>query len=188
MTALRKKRMTVNEFLPWAKQQPERFELFDGVPLAMSPERVVHGDTKYRAARAFDAAIAKARVPCRFVLDSAAVRIDVGNSYQPDVLVYCGDPLPGDALEVPAPVIVVEILSPGNAITDLRDKLQGYFRVASIHHYLIVDPDKRLVIHHTRGRDDTVGTRIITSGQITLDPPGLGMNVTDFFGPLSVAT
>ena len=115
MTALRKEQMTVNEFLPWAKQQAERFELFDGVPLAMSPERVIHGDTKYRAARTFDGAIAKARVPCRFVLDSAAVRIDAKNSYQPDVLVYCGDPLPGDALEVPRPVIVVEILSPGNA-------------------------------------------------------------------------
>jgi len=183
MTALRKERMTVNEFLPWAKQQPERFELFDGVPLAMSPERVIHGDTKYRAARAFDAAIAKARVPCRFVLDSAAVRIDARNSYQPDLLIYCGDPLPGDALEVPAPVVVVEILSPGNAITDLRDKLQGYFRVASIQHYLVIDPDKRLVIHHMRGRDDVVATRIVTTGQIVLEPPGLVLTVADFFSP-----
>ena len=182
MVALRKERMTVKEFLPWARQQPERWELFDGVPMAMSPERVIHGDTKYRAARAFDGAIAKARVPCRFVLDSAAVRIDARNSYQPDVLIYCGEPLSGDAVEVPAPVVVVEILSPGNAITDLRDKLQGYFRVASIHHYLVVDPDKRLVIQHTRGQDDVVTTRIVTSGEIALDPPGLSLAVVDFFG------
>ena len=188
MTALRKEQMTVSEFLPWAKQQAERFELFDGVPLAMSPERVIHGDTKYRVARAFDGAIAKTRVPCRFVLDSAAVRIDTRNSYQPDVLVYCGEPLPGDALEVPAPVIVIEVLSPGNAITDLRDKLQGYFRVASIQHYLVIDPDKRLVIHHSRGHDDVVTTRIATAGQIGLDPPGLTLTVADFFGPASVQT
>ncbi|HYA06376.1 MAG TPA: Uma2 family endonuclease [Xanthobacteraceae bacterium] len=183
MVALRKERMTVKEFLPWARQQPERWELFDGVPMAMAPERVIHGDTKYRAARAFDGAIAKARVPCRFVLDSAAARIDARNSYQPDVLVYCGEPLSGDAVEVPAPVVVVEILSPGNAITDLRDKLQGYFRVASIHHYLVVDPDKRLVIRHTRGQDDVVTTRIVTSGEIALDPPGLSLAIVDFFGP-----
>jgi len=181
MTALRKPEMTVNEFLPWAKQQAERFELFDGVPLAMSPERVIHGETKYRAARTFDGAIAKARVPCRFVLDSAAVRIDAKNSYQPDVLVYCGDPLPGDALEVPAPVIVVEVLSPGNAITDLRDKLQGYFRVASVQHYLVIDPDKRLVIHHSRGQDEVVATRIVTAGDIALEPPGLRVAIADFF-------
>ena len=183
MVALRKEQMTVNEFLPWAKQQPERWELFDGVPMAMSPERVIHGDTKYRAARAFDDAIATARVPCRFVLDSAVVRIDSRNSYQPEVLVYCGEPLSGDTLEVPEPVIVVEVLSPGNAITDLRDKLQGYFRVASIQHYLVVDPDKRLVIHHTRGDGDVVGTRIVTTGRIALDPPGLTLNVSDLFGP-----
>ena len=183
MVALRKERMTVGEFLPWASQQPERWELFDGIPVAMSPERVIHGDTKYRAARAFDDAIAKARVPCRFVLDSAAVRIDARNSYQPDLLVYCGDPVAGEAVEVPNPVVVVEVLSPGNALTDLRDKLQGYFRIASIRHYLVVDPDKRLVIHHTRGPDDAVGTRIVTAGQISLDPPGLSLSVSDFFAP-----
>jgi Uma2 family endonuclease len=185
MVALRKERMTVAEFLPWAKQQPERWELFDGVPMAMSPERVIHGDTKYRAARAFDEAIGKARIPCRFVLDSAAVRIDASNSYQPDVLVYCGEPISGNAVEVPEPVIVVEVLSSGNAITDLRDKLQGYFRVASIQHYLIVDPDKRLVIHHARGEDDAVSARLLTAGQIALDPPGLTSAVADFFASAS---
>jgi Uma2 family endonuclease len=185
MVALRKEQMTVNEFLPWAKEQSERWELFDGVPMAMSPERVIHGDTKYRAARAFDNAIASARVPCRFVLDSAAVRVDARNSYQPDLFVYCGDPISGDALEVPNPIIVVEVLSPGNAITDLRDKLQGYFRVPSIQHYLVIDPDKRLVIHHARGHDDAVGTRIVTTGQITLDPPGLSLTVSDLFAPIA---
>jgi Uma2 family endonuclease len=182
MVALRKERMTVNEFLRWAKQQPERWELLDGIPMAMAPERVIHGDTKYRAARAFDDAIAKAQVPCRFVLDSAVVRIDARNSYQPDLLIYCGEPLPGDALEVPNPVVVVEVLSPGNAMTDLRDKLQGYFRVESIQHYLIVDPDKRLVIHHARGQDDVVSTRILSEGIIGLDPPGLMLSVAVFFG------
>ncbi len=181
MAAPRKERMTVNEFLPWAKQQPERWELFDGVPMAMSPERIVHGDTKYRTARAFDAAVAKARVPCRFVLDSAVARVNARNSYRPDLLVYCGDPISGGALELPNPVLVVEVLSPGNAATDPRDKLQGYFRVPSIMHYVIIDSDKRLVIHHTRGRDEVIGTRIVTSGPLTLDPPGLALSVADFF-------
>src|SRR5580700_450760 len=181
MVALRKEQMTVNEFLRWAKQQPEQWELLDGIPTAMSPERVFHGDTKYRAARTFDGA--HARVPCRFVLDSAAVRIDARNSYQPDVLIYCGEPVAGDAVEVPNPVIVVEILSPGNAMTDLRDKLQGYFRVASIQHYLIIDPDKRIVIHHSRAQGGVLGTQIVSSGAMTLNPPGLTVSVADFFGP-----
>ena len=91
-------------------------------------------------------------MPCQFLLDSVAVRIDRHRSYQPDALVYCGEPLPDDALEVPNPIVVVEVLSPSNAMKDLRDKLVGYFQVPSIMHYLIVDPDDRLVIHHARGR------------------------------------
>jgi Uma2 family endonuclease len=173
MVAVRKALMTVDEFLPWAAGQPERWELFDGAAVSMSPERVIHGDTKYSAARALDDAIRRAGVPCRFVLDSAAVRIDARNSYQPDLLIYCGEPVSSDATVIPEPIVVVEILSPGNAIRDLRDKLQGYFRVQSIRHYLVIDPDKRIVIHHARRDDDEIVTRIISEGDIPLDPPGV---------------
>jgi Uma2 family endonuclease len=148
----------------------------------MSPERVIHGETKYRTARALDDAIAQAGVPCRFVLDSAAVRIDAGSGYQPDVMVYRGEPVSGDALVIPNPVIVVEVLSPGNAIKDLRDKLQGYFLVASIQHYLVVDPDKRMIVHHARGQDDMVATRIVSEGSIALEPPGLTLALAAIFG------
>ena len=173
--------MSVDEFVPWAELQPERWELLDGTPMAMSPERIIHGDTKYRIARALDDAIAEARVPCRFVLDSAAVRVDQRSLYQPDALVYCGEPLPGDAWEIPNPVVVLEVLSPGNAMTDLRDKLQGHFRVPSVQHYLIVDPDKRLVIHHARGGTDAIATRIVSEGAIRLDPPGIDLAVQELF-------
>jgi len=182
MTALRKPLMTVEKFLVWAQKQPDDWELFDGIPVAMAPERVVHGRTKYRIARAFDDAIAAAGLQCEVVLDSAAVRIDARNSYQPDALVYCGEPVSGDAVLVRDPIIVVEVLSPGNALKDLRDKLQGYFRVASIQHYLIVDPDKRLLIHHARGAGDVVNTRIINEGGLSLDPPGLTLSTADLFG------
>lgn len=182
MTALRKQAMSVDEFLAWAERQPGRWELLEGIPTAMSPERVVHGDVKYRVARALDAAIAKAKVPCRFVLDSAAVRIDQRSLYQPDAMVYCGEAVSGDALEIPNPVVVFEVLSPGNAMTDLRDKLQGYFRVASIQHYLIADPDKRIVIHHARGSGDVIATRIVSEGVLRLEPPGIEVTVGELFG------
>jgi Uma2 family endonuclease len=175
--------MTVDEFLAWAETQDGRWELYDGVAVAMAPERIIHGDVKFQVAQALRAAIATAGVPCRSVLDSAAVRIDKHRSYQPDALVYCGQPLPGDALEVPNPVVVVEVLSPSNAMKDLRDKLVGYFQVPSIVHYLIVDPDDRLVIHHARGDSDAITTRIVRAGPLKIDPPGIELPMTDFFPP-----
>jgi Uma2 family endonuclease len=180
MTALRKQHMSVDEFITWAVQQPDRWELVDGLPVAMSPERVIHGDVKYHVARALDGAIAKAGLQCRFVLDSAAVRVDARTLFQPDALVYRGEPVAPEALEVPNPVIVIEVLSPSNATTDLRDKLQGYFRVPSVHHYLVVDPDKHLVIHHARG-EDAIATRIFTDGSIRLEPLGLELPFSELF-------
>ena len=133
-------------------------------------------------ARALDSAIAQSGVPCRFVLDSAAVRVDAKNLFQPDALVYCGEPVSPDALEIPNPVIVVEVLSTGNAMTDLRDKFLGYFRVPSIQHYLIVDPDKKLVIHDARGEGDAISTRIARNGVLRLDSPGIELMVAELFG------
>jgi Uma2 family endonuclease len=180
-TALRKHLMSADEFLVWAERQGEHWELFDGIPVAMSPERVIHGEVKYRVARALDEAIAKSGVPCRFVLDSAAVRIDARSLYQPDALVYCGEPVPGDAIEIPNPVVVFEVLSPSNAATDLRDKLQGYFRVPGLQHYVIVDPDKRLVIHHARAQGDVVASRILSEGELRFDPPGIAFPIEALF-------
>lgn len=183
MTALAEKRMTVDEFYAWAAEQPGRWELFNGVPVAMAPERVIHGRSKSRLVRAFEEAIGRAGLSCEFLIDSAAVRIDRYQSYQPDGMVICGEPPSGGAIEVANPAIVVEILSPGNALKDMRDKLQGYFRVPSVQHYLIIDPDKTLVIHHARGEGDAVTTRMISEGSLALEPPGLTLPVATLFGP-----
>lgn len=181
MTALRKQNMSVEEFLPWAAAQAGKWELIDGAPMAMSPERVIHGDVKYRVACTLDDAIARAKIPCRFVLDSAAVKIDAHNSFQPDVMVYYGEALPPDTLVVPNPLIVVEVLSPSNALRDLRDKLAGYFTAPSIAHYLIVDPDKCMIIHHQR-RGGEIVTHIVRDGAVKLDPPGMGVAVGEILG------
>jgi Uma2 family endonuclease len=75
----------------------------------------------------------------------------------------------------------VEVLSPGTQVTDLRDKLRGYFTVPSVHHYLIVDPEKQMVIHHARGEGDALQTRLLSAGELRLSPPGLSVAVPSFF-------
>jgi len=97
------------------------------------------------------------------------------------LLVYCGTKLVPTAVEVPAPVVIVEVLSPSTRRIDTSDKLAGYFRVPSVAHYLIVDPDKPLVIHHARGSGDTILTHVVTQGTIDLDPPGLAVPLADIY-------
>jgi Uma2 family endonuclease len=70
------------------------------------------------------------------------------------------------------PLIVVEVVSPSSVSRDSGSKLEGYFRLASVRHYLIVTTRDRAVIHHQR--DDAGGiTCIIRDGPIRLDPPGI---------------
>lgn len=174
--------MTVDEFLVWGQARDEgRYELQDGVVIAMSPERVIHTETKAATWAALREAIARAGLPCHALPDGATVRVADKTAFEPDALVYCGDKAPPHAMEIPNPLIVVEVLSPGTLLRDLRDKLSGYFTVPSIQHYLIIDTDKRMVIHHARADAGKLLTRIATEGGITLDPPGLELPLAAIF-------
>jgi hypothetical protein len=57
----------------------------------------------------------------------------------------------------------------------------GYFELPSVAHYLIVHPAKRSVIHHRRETTGGIATRILSSGKIQLDPPGLSVLVEEFY-------
>jgi Uma2 family endonuclease len=58
--------MSVAEFLVWAQDQDKgRFELLDGQPVAMAPERAEHVEAKLNAANALTAAIGRAGIPCK---------------------------------------------------------------------------------------------------------------------------
>jgi Uma2 family endonuclease len=174
--------MTVDEFLPWAEAQERgRYELHDGQVIMMSPERAAHWKVKLNAVIALRDAVKAAGLSCHAVPDGATVRISPRTAFEPDALVYCGEEVPDHSLEVPNPVIVVEVLSPGTQVTDLRDKLRGYFTVPSVHHYLIVDPEKQMVIHHARGDGDALQTRLLSAGELRLKPPGLSVAVPSFF-------
>ena len=173
--------MTVDAFLAWAEDQPGRYELDNGQAVAMAPERMGHVSAKTAAFNALGAAVAAARLPCQALPDGAGVRIDAATLYEPDALVFCGAAPPRDAFAIVAPVIVVEVLSPSTGRRDHHEKLVGYFRVPSIQHYLIVDADRRILIHHAR-RGDEIATRILHDGALRLAPPGLDLLIEDLFG------
>jgi Uma2 family endonuclease len=168
-----KPKMTVDEFLAWSGENPGRYELVDGEILAMAPQRLGHADAKYAIQTALRAGIKKAGLPCHMVPDGATVRVSDTTAYEPDALVYCGPKKPSSGIEVPDPVVVVEVLSPGTRHIDLAAKLEGYFAVPSVRHYLISDPEKRVVIHHARDDGELLRTRIVRGGSIELDPPGI---------------
>ncbi len=178
------KQMSSEEFLLWAEGKEGRWELHDGVPVLMAPERVAHNRSKLRAATALQDALAAAGLPCEVFTDGLAIKIDARTSYEPDASVMCGAPPPGDALTIDNPIIVVEVLSPSTAGIDHGRKLRAYFSLPSVHHYLILEPEERVVIHHKRGQGEAIETRVLTSGVARLDPPGFEVAVEALFPAL----
>jgi Uma2 family endonuclease len=173
--------MEVDAFLLWAEGRQGRWELRDGRPIMMAPERALHALIKYAAQETLKAAIRNANLPCRMFPDEMTVRVTARTAFEPDALVVCPPPADLNTMEIQNPVIVVEVLSPSTAADDHGVKLDGYFSLGGVHHYLILDADRRVMIHHRRAHAGAIETRVLREGVVVLDPPGFEAEVAAFF-------
>lgn len=178
-------RLTVDEFLEWAvRQEKGRYELFEGRVVMQQPQTWRHAELRVHIYNLLVAAVERAGVPYFAAPDGMTVRISEDEAFEPDALV-AALPKPAELdLEIPNPVLVVEVLSPSSVKRDLADKLAGYSKVPSIEHYLVLDPEEREVIWYRR----TPGTGLqpptpVREGTLELDPPGITLAVADIFPP-----
>jgi Uma2 family endonuclease len=183
MTAVTKLRMNADEFIAWAMNQPKgkRYELAGGEVVAISPERAGHSRAKYRVWMGLRDALRNSALACEVFGDGPSVRIDNATVYEPDALVRCGPLIDDDKVEIDDPIVIVEVMSPSTQALDAVTKLEAYFRIPTVRHYLIVNLKNLSVIHHARAEDGRVETRVIRSGGIVLDPPGITFEAARFF-------
>lgn len=174
--------LNVDQYLAWAERQEQgKYELVDGVVIKQQSQTWGPAKVKSRVFNALERAIETRRLPYFAAPDGVADR----TAFEPDALVA---PLPEPetaSLEIPNPIVVVEVLSPSTARIDAPTKLRGYFEVASVQHYLILDPEGNTVTHHKRGSGEVIETRILNEGIIALDPPGIEIRVGDLFAPVN---
>ena len=168
--------MNADEFLAWCEGQTGRHELHDGVVQAMAPGTSQHALTKLHIAMRLDAEIRRKGLSCIVYPDGIGVRPKPDTVYEPDALVRCGPPLQDDITIIPDPLIVVEVASPSTQAFDAGLKLENYFLLPSLRHYLIVRPKAQVVVHYERRENGPILTRIIRDGRVSLDPPGIELN------------
>jgi Uma2 family endonuclease len=97
--------------------------------------------------------------------------------------VRCGEPVDDAVVEINDPVIVAEVVWPSSQSVDVGAKLDDYFRLPSVRHYLVIRTTNRTVIHHARAEDGRIETRIVRSGTLVMEPPGSSVEVERLFAP-----
>ena len=169
--------MTADEFLLWEGDGTRRrFHLIDGEVRAMSPASWVHGAVQANLTILIGVAIGSGGSRARVVTEGAVIPALTAsdNVRVPDLLVTGQDAERG-AVAVPAPVVIVEILSPGNAPTT-RENVRAYATLSSVREIVVVSTSRAEVEVHRR---DASGAwlpdpeTIKPGGRLTLAAVGL---------------
>jgi Uma2 family endonuclease len=143
--------MSADEFLEWGLHQELRYELVDGVPVAMAGAKQRHDRIVGSALGMLYNLLHGHK--CRHFTADLAVRIPIGNIRRPDAGIDCGPP-DDNATTATAPVFVMEVLSPSTRDFDMFGKLEEYKTIPTLAHIVIVDPDTPQVFHWSRSQNE----------------------------------
>ncbi|WP_425059233.1 hypothetical protein SCACP_39100 [Sporomusa carbonis] len=155
------KKYTYADYLTWPLE--ERWELIDGVPHNMSPApsrrhqeilvEMLRQFSNYlldKSCRVYSAPF-DVRLPQSNETDETAT-----NVVQPDIVVVCDKSKLDDKGCTGAPDLIVEIICPGSAFKDLRDKFRLY-ESSGVKEYWIVHPNDNTVLVFKLGSDGHYG-------------------------------
>jgi Uma2 family endonuclease len=142
MVALRKHapaRMTLTEFLSWDPADPSSrcWQLIDGEPVAMAPGSETHAALQGEIGALLRNHLIGSGSPCRLLSQPGIVpRVRANRNFRiPDLAVTCAPAALG--LMVPDPILLIEILSPGNE-AQTRANIWAYTTIPSVREILAV--------------------------------------------------
>jgi len=171
------KPMSLEEFLAWEREQPERHE-FDGfIITAMTGASMAH--VKITMNLAFALRQGLRGTDCR-PLSSDAKVIAAGAVRYPDVAVTCQPMSDRDDI-VPEPVLVIEVLSPSTERVDRGRKKLDYFATPSIRQYAIVEQDERLVDLYTRSEAGWINEVVTGDAVLNLSSVGAELSLDTIY-------
>lgn len=179
---------TYADYLLWKFE--ERIELLRGKIRAMAAPSRMHQGIATHLTRFFANALWKS--PCKVYVAPFDVRLtrfskaknrEITTVVQPDLCVIC-DPQKLDELGcVGAPDLIIEILSPGNSRTEMKDKFELYEEVGVLE-YWVVSPIERMVqVWKLNEQGKYIGLQPKVEGDLLTTPiiPNLEIDVTEIF-------
>lgn len=158
--------MTAETFLAWSGDgSGRRFNLVDGIARPMSPASHTHSQLHSNALGLVLAGIDAAGLDLSALVEGAVIPglQPSRNVRVPDIVVTAAPDIPGQ-VAIPQPILVIEILSPGNQ-AQTRDNLRSYASVPTMQETVLVHSQRILVEVQRRGADDTWTTDMVEPGR-----------------------
>ena len=172
--ALPQQHLTLDDYLAWENQQPEKNEYYRGEVYAMVGARRVHGtvvsNLNRRLAEQLDG------TPCRVFTEGMKLQVADDAIFYPDLLVTCDRADLATEMIFRAPRLVIEVLSPSTQACDRGLKFAVYRRLPSLQEYILVDPDARRVEGFRRNEQDLWVLHDMTEGP-ALEAASIGCTV-----------
>jgi Uma2 family endonuclease len=172
MPNVAEKLISLDEFLVWARDQPDRYEYAGGVVTMMTGESAAHATIAMNLAFALRQALCG--TGCRpFASD---MKVIANNAVRyPDISVTCR-PIGDRADNISDAILIIEVISPSTEREDRGRKKFDYFATPSIRQYAIIEQDTRRIDLYTR--TDTSWTDEIVEGDAVLRLSSIGVEVT----------
>jgi Uma2 family endonuclease len=164
--------MSLDEFLAWERDQPERYEYAGGVVKMMTGGSLDHSTI---ASNLWTALRDRLRGgTCRAFRGDSKIIANHSVRY-PDLSVTCTQ-VRGTEDVVLDPILVVEVISPSTEREDRGRKKFDYFATPSIRQYAIIEQDERLIDLYTRSGDGWTDEIIV--GDAVLKLSSIGVEVS----------
>jgi Uma2 family endonuclease len=143
------KPLTVAEFLDWDSGDDRRYELVDGVPVALAAPSPAHGILVGNVVRRIGEVL-DSRPPCTVRTEVAIPPVDRDDTcHQADLAVTCRPHQAGERL-TPDPLVVVEVLSPSTEDHDRKVKLPDYRAMPGVAEVVLIDSERMYCEVHRR--------------------------------------
>jgi Uma2 family endonuclease len=144
--------MTLEDFLAWEAEQPERWEFFAGEAFMIAGGSDVHNAISLNTAFALREALRGTR--CSVFMSDVRLRLAESDElFYPDVFVTCTDADRARRQVKEDPALIAEVLSPSTEAYDRGDKFAAYRRLAGLKTILYLSQDRAHVECFTRGED-----------------------------------
>ena len=132
--------LSVRDYLDWESQQIEKHDFFGGEVFAMTGGTLRHNRASFRSMMAFENHLRGK--PCKVFGGDVKVAVNVTEHwFYPDVVVTCDAQDLSDlgAVNISAPLLVLEVLSPSTAAYDRGQKFLSLQKLASLQEYALLD-------------------------------------------------